>query len=367
MQCIFVGAHCRVTEEGNVINRNMFLIMQVSADNSPSTHRNTAVRVSPSISTRIAILTILAVPSLNFAQNEVVLSPTKDTSLYEDSGGTIGNGAGQFLFVGKTRLGAIRRTVLAFDVAGSIPAGAAITEVELVLHMSQTASTTRKIVAHRLMADWGEGTSDAGGQEGAGTTATINDATWKHTFFDTGTWQTLGGDFDPKESAVTDVDATGSYSWSGDGITSDVQQWLDVPEQNFGWILIGDEGINKTAKRFDSRENPTQDNRPQLRIAFSTATSASDDELPSALKLRGNFPNPFRGTTSIIYELSSPRVVTLDVFDLQGRRVATLVNGLQSAGVQNLNFDATGLAPGSYLYRLTGEDFSHLSKMIVLP
>jgi hypothetical protein len=48
-----------------------------------------------------------------------------------------------------------------------------------------------------------------------------------------------------------------------------VQAWLDTPANNFGWILIGDETTNGTAKRFNSREHPTPDNRPQLTIAFN--------------------------------------------------------------------------------------------------
>ena len=58
--------------------------------------------------------------------------------------------------------------------------------------------------------------------------------------------------------------------------------------------------------------------------------------------------------------------VILEVFDLQGRRIVTLVNGLQSAGIQRVSFDASRLVPGSYVYRLSGEDFNHTAKLVVL-
>ena len=349
---------------------NMILPEQVGEDDV-STHRNSIVNIYSTVIARVAAIVLTAIPAITFAQSEVVLAPVKDTSLYEDSGGTIGNGAGQHLFAGRVGSnggGLIRRAVLAFDVASSVPEGATITGAELILNLSRSPGGTVQVTVHALTADWGEGASDAAGEEGSGATAVANDATWLHTFFDTSTWQTPGGDFVEAESAKTDVSANlKPYSWSGDGLIADVQRWLDTPETNFGWIVIGDEQSQGNTRRFDSRENPSENTRPNLRLVFSTATSNSDDEIPSALELRGNFPNPFSGTTSIVYELSSPTVVTLDVFDLQGRRIATLVDGLQSAGIQRVGFDATDLAPGSYVYRLTGGDFSRASKMVVLP
>ncbi|MFV1969125.1 MAG: hypothetical protein ACC628_27195, partial [Pirellulaceae bacterium] len=94
---------------------------------------------------RIAVVALLAAPAITFAQNEVVLSPIKDTSLYEDSGGTIGNGAGRYIFAGRTRLGLIRRAILAFDVPGSVPEGATITGVELVLNLSRSPGGTSQV------------------------------------------------------------------------------------------------------------------------------------------------------------------------------------------------------------------------------
>src|SRR5438132_14183298 len=69
----------------------------------------------------------------------VSIGPSKDNTLYQSAAGTTSNGAGQFLFAGKTNQpsDAIRRGVIAFDVAGSVPAGATINGVTLHLHMSR--------------------------------------------------------------------------------------------------------------------------------------------------------------------------------------------------------------------------------------
>jgi len=112
----------------------------------------------------------------------VTLHPTKDNTLYEDPKGSVSNGAGAHFFVGKTDLELTRRAVIAFDVAEGIPAGSTILSATLELYMSRTNSPTQPVTVHRLLADWGEGTSNAPENEGTGTRATTGSATWLHTF-----------------------------------------------------------------------------------------------------------------------------------------------------------------------------------------
>ena len=122
----------------------------------------------------------------------------------------------------------------------------------------------------RLFADWGQGTSTATRGEGAGGVASSNDATWVHRFFDTDTWEKAGGDFSQTVSASTPVDGVGDYSWgSTPQMVADVQEWLDEPSKNFGWIIRGVEGPNQTAKRFDSMESGTDTNRPVIIIEYT--------------------------------------------------------------------------------------------------
>ncbi|MFH1734719.1 MAG: SBBP repeat-containing protein [bacterium] len=76
-------------------------------------------------------------------------------------------------------------------------------------------------------------------------------------------------------------------------------------------------------------------------------------EAPSNYSLEGAFPNPFNPTTAISYQLSALSHVNLSVYDVAGRKVAELVNGYRDAGLHEVTFDATGLASGVYLYKLT--------------
>ena len=103
--------------------------------------------------------------------NVVTIAPSKDNTLYEDVGGTLSNGAGEFLFAGRTSVSSaemLRRAVLAFDIAGAVPAGSTILSVELTLTVSRANSGAENFDLCRLTSDWGEGDSNAGSPGGGG-------------------------------------------------------------------------------------------------------------------------------------------------------------------------------------------------------
>lgn len=303
------------------------------------------------------------------AQSEVTLTPVKDNTLYEDTTGAVSNGAGDHLFAGQTREEKKRRALLAFDVAGAVPEGAVLDSVTLTLHMSRTIDVAQSVALYRVLADWGEGTSNPpeNVNEGMGAAATAGDATWIHTFFDTGFWQNPGGDFEPEASASVLVDREGVYTWgSTPEMVADVQAWLDAPEENFGWALLGNEEAALSAKRFDSRENPGPAARPVLRLFYSVPTAIEAEEAPALPRLVANYPNPFRQITMISYVLRTPQPVTLEVYDVLGRRVATLVDGRQPAGLHEVAFDAGVLPGGLYVYRLSAQGFYQYRTMVVL-
>lgn len=77
-------------------------------------------------------------------------------------------------------------------------------------------------------------------------------------------------------------------------------------------------------------------------------------ELPEQFDLHQNFPNPFATTTTIPFALRRTDHVRLRVFDLQGRLIRTLVDGIRAAGQHEVHFEAQSLPSGRYLYRLEG-------------
>ena len=98
----------------------------------------------------------------------------------------------------------------------------------------------------------------------------------------------------------------------------------------------------------------------------STSVPGTGDELPSTFALGQNFPNPFNPNSDIRYLISESRTVQLAVYDLLGREVTMLVNEAKQPGTYTVRFDATGLASGMYLYRLTAGSFVETRKMILL-
>ena len=89
-------------------------------------------------------------------------------------------------------------------------------------------------------------------------------------------------------------------------------------------------------------------------------------ELPREFLLDQNYPNPFNPGTKIAYRVNSRESVSLVVYDVLGREVATLVNELKVPGTYEVKWDASGMAGGIYFYRLQAGGFVAVKKMVVL-
>ncbi len=98
---------------------------------------------------------------------------------------------------------------------------------------------------------------------------------------------------------------------------------------------------------------------------FNSAKSTDSLVEQQASVQLSNFPNPFNPTTQIEYSVPRSGFVSLKVYDILGREVATLVNQDQSAGIHSVTFDASRLASGVYFYRLTGPGINETSKMLL--
>ncbi|MDZ7362706.1 MAG: T9SS type A sorting domain-containing protein [candidate division KSB1 bacterium] len=93
--------------------------------------------------------------------------------------------------------------------------------------------------------------------------------------------------------------------------------------------------------------------------------------MPEQFSLHQNYPNPYGrppldATTFIRYALPVPSHVRLEIFDLHGRKIATVVEGPQSAGLKTVRYDARGVRSGVYFYKLTAGDFVETKKMIIM-
>ncbi|MCP3906310.1 MAG: hypothetical protein GY715_22025 [Planctomycetes bacterium] len=228
----------------------------------------------------------IALGATDLAAQTVTIEPVQDATLIQEDAHKA-NGAGQYIFAGRIASGERRRAPIMFDVAGALPPFATITGVTLRMNMSRTIVGSEPVRLHRLTADWTEGSSDPGGEEGAGDSATENDPTWLYRSYresdpeTSPAWSSGGatGDYIALESDSTMVGGNGYYFWSSSAMITDAQGWLDDPGSNHGWIIVGDESSSPTAKRFDSRQHPTASRRPQLIIDYDQPPSPPDVEL----------------------------------------------------------------------------------------
>ncbi len=201
----------------------------------------------------------------------VAIPARRDTTLYEDDNGALANGAGATFFAGTNEDNLRRRAALHFDVVGNIPAGSIIKDATLRLYNPGTVGTdtAHNLALHLLTRDWEEGTVDAGEPGADGAPSEAGESTWLHTVFDTDQWTTAGGDFVSPARATTAIAGVGTYTWNSTDLLADTQTWLDDPDNNFGWLLLGDETAANTVKAFRSDEHGTLSQQPVLNVVFS--------------------------------------------------------------------------------------------------
>ncbi|MCA9285405.1 MAG: DNRLRE domain-containing protein [Phycisphaerales bacterium] len=238
----------------------------------PTNHRRPVAGQRRSHPLTVCMAAIAALTTGGVAIGDsVVLVTDRDNTLIQDQFTNLSLGIGPYMFagrVGPNGEGMLRRAVMRFDIASAVPAGSTITAASLKLWMAGTNSGNQTMVLRRLTRDWGEGNSFAFG--GLGAPAEEGDATWQHTFYPTEFWDAPGGDFVSVVSATKTVGGVNFYTWGSTAqMVLDVQSWLDNSTANFGWILTGNESALQTVKKFSTREDELEANRPRLTITFT--------------------------------------------------------------------------------------------------
>lgn len=102
-------------------------------------------------------------------------------------------------------------------------------------------------------------------------------------------------------------------------------------------------------------------------VTSGTGTSIENpDVIPSQVELKQNYPNPFNPSTQITFAIPQAGNVTLEVFNVVGQKVATLVNAPMSAGYHTVAFDATNLSSGMLIYRITAGNEVQVKQMMLI-
>lgn len=106
-------------------------------------------------------------------------------------------------------------------------------------------------------------------------------------------------------------------------------------------------------------------------VTVSSVVSVEDEVIPTEFSLDQNYPNPFNPTTTIKFGLPEASDISLKVFNILGQEVHTLINRNMTAGFHTINFDASNLMSGMYIYRIQasgaeGKDFTDVKKMLLI-
>ncbi|MDR0612227.1 MAG: DNRLRE domain-containing protein [Dysgonamonadaceae bacterium] len=225
-------------------------------------------------------LAIAMLPSLSNADSRTLTADRDNTIYYnhdeESYSDSLSNGSGGSFVAGTVNTpNYYRRALIHFDL--SRLAGGTVDSVVLKIHAQQNArhdETARHFTLHKLNQEWKQGDSEAA-DPGRGTQAQTNDATWKWSVYPNSLWTTEGGNFVETASATTgtltddllDVDVFWRSSVSvNEQMKTDVQNWINNPSTNFGWLIKGIEGTDlRKATMFYSRESA---NKPTLTVYY---------------------------------------------------------------------------------------------------
>lgn len=197
------------------------------------------------------------------------LDASQDSTIYNVPTGDLSNGGGQFIIAGGSGgFATARRGLVSFDVAAAgIPPGSTILDAVVTLCViSSSSAASSNIGLHPVSKPWGEAASNAPDDELEGVRAAARDATWQFSLFDSVGWASPGGDFGGA-SAAQSVGSVGAWEWTGGGLISDVQKWLNDPLTNNGWMIVSDEQAG-SIKSFASREFENATLRPKLEITW---------------------------------------------------------------------------------------------------
>ncbi len=104
-----------------------------------------------------------------------------------------------------------------------------------------------------------------------------------------------------------------------------------------------------------------------LQLTYQTITGGIETvEIPNYYSLEQNYPNPFNPSTSIKFSVPKPTNVTLKIYDVLGKEVATLVNEMKQPGFHTVDFNAPDFASGIYFYRIDAGEFTSVKRMVLV-
>lgn len=210
------------------------------------------------------------------------------------------------------------------------------------------------------------------------------------------TTTSTGGDPIAAKLVTTDILQDGSVAEAHEGIMLEIDDpYISTGDAGFGEFAISSDGTTDNELRVDDKSDTFPSDGytnfvEGTQIDFAVAplwysfgdyklapanldsfgpvidTATEDLVQPASFTLNQNYPNPFNPSTKIEFDVTSAGAATLEVFDILGRKVRTLIDGNVSVGTQTVTFNAGGLPSGLYIYRLSAGENVQTRKMLLL-
>jgi len=153
----------------------------------------------------------------------------------------------------------------------------------------------------------------------------------------------ISADFVVNQFAIAGDDGSGSESGRS------AAYFVQTDE----WVLLGDlDGV--------------EDVNLLMQVEYQYSLSVESEDIPNKVSLNQNYPNPFNPSTTINFILPSTQHVNLSIYNILGQKVAELINGVTASGNTSVNFDASGLSSGIYIYRLQADAETLSGKMMLV-
>ncbi len=136
---------------------------------------------------------------------------------------------------------------------------------------------------------------------------------------------------------------------------------ITMAKCDFAEIIVYD-----TVLSSDDRSAVEEYLKNKYNITITGIEDSKSESIPAQFTLYQNYPNPFNPSTTIRYSIPKASFITLKIYDILGRELATLVNEQKPAGNYQVEFNASSYASGVYLYRIEAGGFIATKKLLLL-
>ena len=162
------------------------------------------------------------------------------------------------------------------------------------------------------------------------------------------------------------IDPAATYSVTGNELLAQLLTgYFQIPISNF-FLYDSLSEFQVLSEFIAAQQNISPEMEGHIVATRQTSVDKDNDLLAHSYELNQNYPNPFNPVTNFKFRIANFELVSLKVFDILGKEVATIVNKELPAGVYKYKWDATGMASGVYLYKLQAGSFVETKKMILL-